>query len=68
MKTWPELRTVRRADGWFVVGLPNADAPECGPYGTRAEADADRVGLQRTYRHGDRRGFVTCDPRPTVKR
>ncbi len=57
------LQLERRPDGWWITGQPDTE-PDCGPYGTKAEADSDRVGLARFYRHGHRRDFVTCDPEP----
>lgn len=48
----PKLKLERRRDGWWIVGLPNRDAPECGPYADRGEAVEDRDGLLRTYRFG----------------
>lgn len=49
----PVLACKQRDDGWWITGLPNDDCPECGPYRTRAEADEDRMGLQRFYRDRD---------------
>lgn len=44
--TSPRLR--KRADGWWIEGLPE-DTPDCGPYETKAEADDDRRGLERFF-------------------
>lgn len=53
------LNLVRRADGWWVVGLPDAACPDCGPYVTKTEADEARRGLERTIRYGHQRRFWT---------
>lgn len=48
----------KRADGWYFVH----DAQDLGPYDTRAEAEADKRGLDRWDRHKDEPGFLTVDP------
>lgn len=53
------LNLVRRADGWWVVGLHDPACPEAGPYATKSEADETRRGLERTARYGHRRSFWT---------
>ena len=45
---------------WWI---DRADWEElCGPYDTRSEAEEDRAGLERTYRHHNEPGFITVDP------
>ena len=46
---------------WWITGLPDTD-PDCGPYETKQEAESDRRGLARFYRHENKRGFVTGTP------
>lgn len=56
------MTTEPRADGWWVVGLPDDPNEEgCGPYKTKAEAEEIRRGLERTYKHWEEPGFVTCE-------
>jgi len=55
----PKLRTTRRNDQWWVAGLsppidcdlgqdqPAVPPDHVGPYDTKADAEADRVGLSR---------------------
>lgn len=49
----------QRKDGWWVVGLQGVEP--CGPYYTRAEAELDRRGMERTFKHEHRAGFITCE-------
>ena len=47
------MHTVRRTDGWWIEGVPHYEADgqthaSCGPYQTKAEAEADRRGMERT--------------------
>lgn len=44
-KPRPQVRTVRRADGWWVTGLPDEANQEIGSYATRAEADEALRGM-----------------------
>lgn len=46
------LQTVRKGRQWWVTGLHRYDATagDLGPYRTRAEADDDRLGVQRFFR------------------
>lgn len=39
--------SIKRADGWWITEMP--DGQECGAYKTKAEAEDDRRGMQRTY-------------------
>ena len=32
-----------------------------GPYDTKAEAESDRLGMERFIRHGHKPGFLTTD-------
>jgi hypothetical protein len=41
------LQLVKRPDGWWITGL---DA-DLGPYATKPEAEDDRRGVERFYRH-----------------
>jgi hypothetical protein len=51
------MTLTQRPDGWWIVDVPDT-IDECGPYRTRAEAEQDRVGLARFFRHeGDARWF-----------
>lgn len=45
----PALRVVHRADGWYVVGLPDATHQEDGPYKTKAEAVEEMNGSLRHF-------------------
>lgn len=49
---------VKREDGWWIIGAWGG-ATECGPYKTRAEAEEDRRGLERSFRHRDDPKFWT---------
>lgn len=44
-------------DGWIITGI-SKDVPESDPYGTRAEADSDRIGMKR-FERADRRNDTT---------
>lgn len=51
---------VKFLDGrWWIVG-PDLEI-ECGPYDTKAEAESDRVGMQRFEKHQHKPGYVTSD-------
>lgn len=52
------MQTVQRPDGsWWIADVPGTIGG-CGPYGTRAEAESDRVGMSRFFRHeNDREWF-----------
>ena len=52
-----KLKLEKRDDGYWITGHPDWEA--CGPYDTRAEADDDRKGLQRTIDYGDEPDFWT---------
>jgi hypothetical protein len=59
------MNVAKHRDGWWIENVPDCD--DCGPYDTRAEADADRRGLERFAKHEHKRNFVTCEP-PKPKR
>ncbi len=50
----------RGKHSYWITNLPDGD-PDCGSYDTRAEADDDRRGLERFFKHGHKRGYVTSD-------
>jgi len=54
-------RVEQREDGWWVVGLQGVEP--CGPYHTRAEAESDRRGMERTLKYEGRAGFITYESR-----
>ena len=39
---------VKKEDGWWIPRLPPHYMQSHGPYDTRAEAESDRRGMQRT--------------------
>ncbi len=51
------MRTERRSDGWWIVGVPDS-VVECGPYATKADAESDRVGMARFFRHWDKPAWM----------
>jgi hypothetical protein len=55
------MKLVKREDGWWITEVPDCD--DCGPYGTKAEADDDRRGLDRYFKYGHLRSFVTSEKR-----
>ena len=56
------MQIEKRDDGWWITNVP--DWPEgCGPYDTKAEAVADRRGMNRFKRYQNEEGFVTSDRR-----
>jgi hypothetical protein len=57
------LTCKKRGDEWWIHGLPDMDPFGVGPYGTKADAEADARGLERFYKNADKPGFVTTDPR-----
>ena len=58
--TWRNpMRSERRADGWWITEIK--DTPDCGPYDTKAEAESDRVGMDRFARLQDKPGFISVD-------
>ena len=56
------LTLAKRTDGYWIVGLEDDGRPlDCGPYSSKAEAEDDRRGLERSAKYEDRKGFVTAD-------
>ncbi|MFZ5832273.1 MAG: hypothetical protein ACOY3P_19480 [Planctomycetota bacterium] len=51
----------QRDDGWWITGVPDT-VTECGPYQTKALAESDRRGLERTFKHFDDPAFWTIQP------
>ncbi len=51
----------KRPDGYWITDLP--DAPNCGPYDRKADAQSDRKGLRRFFKHEHKRDFFTVDRR-----
>ena len=56
------MHLTHRNGAWFITDMPDAE-PDCGPYDTRKEAESDRIGMERTAKYENRRGFVTSDPK-----
>jgi hypothetical protein len=54
---YEDMEVERRDDGWWIVG--GELEMDCGPYDTKAEAESDRVGMARFFRHGHKRSFWT---------
>lgn len=54
-----KIQIEKRDDGWWIKA--NSISDDCGPYETRAEADEDRGGLERTLKYIDEPGFWTSD-------
>lgn len=46
-------------DGWYF----EHDGQNYGPYSTKAEAEADRRGLERFEKYKEKRGYITTDKR-----
>jgi hypothetical protein len=51
------MKSVKRDDGWWVTDIP--DCQDCGPYDTKAAAEDDRKGMERTEKYGHKRSFWT---------
>lgn len=41
------MKSEKREDGWWITNTPEA-VDEMGPYTTKAEAEEDRIGVQRS--------------------
>ena len=54
-----KMDVVPRSGKWWITNVPETE--DCGPYDTRKEAESDRIGMERFFRHAGRRGFMTCD-------
>ena len=60
------MQTTRRKDGWWITKITEIpDCDDCGPYSTKAEAESDRRGLERFFKHEDKKWFITSDRRET---
>lgn len=53
LATWCEQRN----DGWWITG--DLQGPDIGPYDTLAEAEDDRLGIERFFLLSDEPGFMT---------
>lgn len=51
------MKCLKREDGWWIVN----EGEDYGPYDTKAEAEEDRRGLERTMEHWNERRFWTSD-------
>lgn len=54
------LKLKRVGKVWWITGFDDP-ADDCGPYGSRREAEEDRAGLERTRQHGHSRRFWTVE-------
>jgi hypothetical protein len=52
------MKTVQVGNVWIIW---TANREPIGPYDTKAEAESDRVGMERYLRHGHKPGFMTTD-------
>ncbi len=55
------LTVQQHPEGWVILGMPETDDP-LGPYATRAEAESDRRGLERTEKYGHLPKYWSVDP------
>lgn len=55
------MNLAKHAAAWWITGHEDG---VIGPYNTRAEAEQDRAGLERTARHGHHWAYWTTDPCP----
>ena len=55
----------KRADGYWITNMP--DGPDCGPYDRKADADDDRRGMMRFFKHEHEWDFFTVERRPDRK-
>ena len=51
-------KVIKRESQWYIIGLL---CGECGPYDDKDVAREDALGLERTYKHCDEPGFITCE-------
>jgi len=51
------LTLEHRSSDWWIIGLDL----DCGPYGTKAEADEDRRRMIDFEKYEDKPGYVTGD-------
>jgi len=54
-----KLRTKKMGRFWWIVG-DEEDGPY-GPYDIKAEADSDRIGVQKTIANVDDRSYFTSE-------
>jgi hypothetical protein len=52
------MHTVQVGKIWVIF---TDDREPIGPYDTKAEAESDRKGLERFYRHGHKPGYMTTE-------
>lgn len=57
------LSLAQRAGEWSITGLDDGDL---GPYQTRADAESDRRGVARFYRHEAPKGPPQGQPLPSA--
>ena len=57
------MKLEKRPDGYWITDV--ADGPDCGPYDRKADAESDRRGMSRFFRHADERDFFTVERRPS---
>lgn len=56
------MKTVQREDGmYWIEDVPDAGG-NVGPYKTKADAESDRRGLQRTIDHMEDHSFFSVEP------
>lgn len=53
------MRSIEKPDGWWITGVPECE--DCGPYATKAIAEEERKGLQRTFDNWDDRSYFTTE-------
>ena len=51
----PSMKIRKRKDGWWIIEVPECE--DCGPYDTKAMAEEDMKGLERTERWGHLKTF-----------
>ncbi len=54
-----KLESKKMGKHWWIVG-DQEDGPY-GPYDSKAEAESDRVGVKRFFRHQNEPGFMTSE-------
>ncbi len=61
-----KLTTKKLGTYWWILG--DEDAGPMGPYDSRVEAEDDRVGVTRFYRHCNKPGYVTSETQTDDRR
>ena len=56
----------KRSDGYWITGVP--EGSDCGPYDRKADANDDRRGMIRFFKHEHERGYFTTDNHPSPRR